>query len=97
MGIYIDGIDMPDDGKLIDISIYSSGKVVKTWDLNNKEIAKAVPSNQKTGEWNRDVEIPITCSVCGEDWDKYVEGQEVWYTGEIPNFCPHCGSYNGGK
>ena len=44
------------------------------------------------GKWDRDREIPNTCSVCGEDWDKYVYGQEVWYTGEIPNFCPNCGA-----
>ena len=52
---------------------------------------------RKKGKWNRDGEIPNTCSVCGEDWDKYVEGQDIWYTGEIPNFCPNCGSYNGGE
>lgn len=56
---------------------------------------KKLPSAQlerKRGKWNQDEEIPNTCSVCGEDWDKYVEGQEIWYTGEIPNFCPNCGA-----
>ena len=98
MGIYIDGIDIPDDGRLIDISIYSSGKVVKTWDLKNKEIAKAVPFNQmtlidmdilKTGKWilpngNLTDRPMAECDQCG--W--YVNPNHI----SEYDFCPHCGT-----
>lgn len=52
-----------------------------------------VPSAEpKHGEWIGG-DVPSECSVCGEYWDyKYVEGQEIWYTGELPNFCPNCGA-----
>lgn len=49
-------------------------------------------TNTAQGEWEPlCADIPKTCSVCGEDWDKYMYGSEVWYTGELPKFCPNCG------
>ena len=47
---------------------------------------------RKKGKWDGGGDIHQTCPFCGEDWDKYVYGDEVWYTGEVPNFCPNCGA-----
>jgi len=51
---------------------------------------------RKKGKWLVHGDIPKTCSRCHEDWDKYVNG-DVWYSDELPNYCPNCGSYNGGE
>lgn len=45
---------------------------------------------RKKGKWLGDGDIPKTCPYCHEDWDKYVNG-DVWYSGELPNYCPNCG------
>lgn len=41
MAILIEGVSMPEDGKLIDLTIESDGKVSKTWDLRCKQIGRA--------------------------------------------------------
>ncbi len=51
---------------------------------------------KKKGKWLVHGDVPKTCSCCHEDWDKYVNG-DVWYTDELPKYCPNCGSYNGGE
>ena len=53
------------------------------------ELLKAEPKCKK-GKWIAYGDIPKTCPYCHEDWDKYVYG-DVWYSGELPNFCPNCG------
>ena len=52
---------------------------------------------RKKGKWIAYGDIPKTCSCCHEDWDKYVYGDVLWYSDELPNYCPNCGSYNGGE
>ena len=53
----------------------------------------AIPSVERPqGEWIG-YDFPTKCSVCGHDWDEYVSGQEIWYEGSVPNFCPNCGAY----
>ena len=75
-------------------SLEASSVINQVW----KEVLEYSEQERKKGKWIKDGEIPNTCSVCGEDWDKYVEGQDIWYTGEIPNFCPNCGcQMNGGE
>lgn len=56
-----------------------------------------VEPERKKGKWIAYGDIPKTCSCCHEDWDKYVYGDVLWYSDELPNYCPNCGSYNGGK
>ena len=46
---------------------------------------------RKKGKWISDGDIPTKCPFCGEHWNKYIFGDEVWYTGEVPKFCPECG------
>jgi len=46
---------------------------------------------RKRGKWIANGDIHKECPFCGEDWDKYVFG-EVWYTDELPKFCPNCGA-----
>lgn len=48
-------------------------------------------TEREKGKWIANGDIHKECPFCGEDWDKYVFG-EVWYTGELPNFCPNCGA-----
>ena len=57
-----------------------------------KEIVERLPSaDRQQGEWIG-YEVPSKCSVCGHCWDEYVFGQEIWYDGSVPNYCPHCGA-----
>lgn len=51
---------------------------------------KSAQPRQK-GKWIANGDIHKECPFCGEDWDKYVFG-EVWYTDELPKFCPNCGA-----
>ena len=37
-------------------------------------------------------EIPTRCPICEHDWDEYVFGPEYFYTGDIPKYCPNCGT-----
>ncbi len=60
-----------------------------------KEMLESQPQRKK-GKWLVHGDVPKTCSCCHEDWDKLVNG-DVWYTDELPKYCPNCGSYNGGK
>lgn len=54
---------------------------------------RAIPSTDKLqGTW-LGYEIPNKCSICGHYWDEYVMGQEIFYNGNIPNYCPNCGAY----
>lgn len=46
---------------------------------------------RQKGKWIANGDIHKECPFCGEDWDKYVFG-EVWYTDELPKFCPNCGA-----
>ena len=57
------------------------------------KLVKKLPSADRlSGQWAPPyADVPTNCSICGEDWDKYVYGSEVWYTGELPKFCPNCG------
>ena len=43
MGVYIKGMDMPQDGGMLCINIYPDGKVCINLDLECKQIATAVP------------------------------------------------------
>ena len=54
---------------------------------------KSIPTIEpKRGRWIGG-DVLTNCSICGEAWDlKYLGGQEMWYTGELPNFCPNCGA-----
>lgn len=87
----------------------SSRQVIKAI-LDNKELFKFpediqrfaviiedLPSMDKPrGKWIG-YEVPSKCSVCGHDWDEYISGQEIWYDGTVPNFCPNCGAYMSGR
>ena len=55
-----------------------------------------VEPERKKGKWLVYGDIPTTCSCCHEDWNKYVNG-DVWYSDELPKYCPNCGSYNRGE
>ena len=65
-------------------------------DTKAEELDSSAQPERKKGKWLVYGDIPTTCSCCHEDWDKYVNG-DVWYSDELPNYCPSCGSYNGGK
>lgn len=56
-----------------------------------KLINELPAADRPQGEWTGG-DVPTRCSICGHDWDEYVEGQEIWYEGSIPNFCPNCGA-----
>ena len=61
-------------------------------------IVELTPSAEpKTGKWVRNFngnEWYWFCSNCKEEWYE----EELWMGGNnFPNFCPNCGSYNGGK
>ena len=47
-------------------------------------------ADRPQGEWIG-YEVPSECSVCGHCWDEYVLGQDIWYDGSVPNYCPNCG------
>ena len=50
------------------------------------------------GKWIDDgTELGCCCSECGTTLDDYFDGlsYEICLS-KIPNFCPNCGSYNGG-
>ena len=54
---------------------------------------------RKKGKWIDDgTELGCCCSECGVTLDDYFYGAlyEVRLD-KIPNFCPNCGSYNGGE
>ena len=54
------------------------------------ELPSTEPKRKK-GRWIAYGDIPKTCSCCHEDWDKYVYGDVLWYSDELPNYCPNCG------
>ena len=56
-----------------------------------EKVRKALSADRPQGEW-KGYEIPSECSVCGHNWDEYVFGQDIWYDGSVPNYCPHCGA-----
>lgn len=59
----------------------------------------SVESERKNGRWIDDgTELGCCCSECGVTLDDYFYGAlyEVRLD-KIPNFCPNCGSYNGGE
>ena len=93
----IDTDKLMNDIKVASGIVFRKGGIYDVTIVGNRTIISKLSQPRKKGKWNRNGDIPKTCSVCGEDWDKYVEGQEIWYTGEIPNFCPNCGSYNEGE
>ena len=63
-----------------------------------KEILES-QSERKRGKWVDDgTELGCCCSECGVTLDDYFYGElyEVRLS-KMPNFCPNCGSYNGGE
>lgn len=81
------------DNMAVETSQHIAGTELKTEHWHSK----TGHWHSKTGHWEPScADIPNRCSVCGEDWDKYVYGPEVWYTGELPKFCPNCGVRIGG-
>lgn len=68
-------------------------EVTGEWVADNCEaVLNRLPSaDRPQGEWIG-YEVPSECSVCGHCWDEYVFGQEIWYDGSVPNYCPHCGA-----
>ena len=71
---------------------YNLIKTTDGWVLDGKDIAFAGSdiTDRPQGEWIG-YEVPSECSVCGHCWDEYVLGQDIWYDGSVPNFCPNCG------
>ena len=54
---------------------------------------KALEQEPKCGKWlPENADVPTYCSVCGHSWDEYIHGSEIWYTGDLPYFCPNCGA-----
>ena len=73
----------------------------KTYKVDDKGVICAVIDEAPTveaepvrhGEWlPKCADVPSICSVCGEDWDEFTYGQDKWYTGGLPKYCPHCGA-----
>lgn len=58
--------------------------------LDGFKNAPTIEPERKKWEWIAYGDIAKTCPYCHEDWDKYVNG-DVWYSGELPNYCPNCG------
>lgn len=59
------------------------------WAMVNDFLEDATIKSEKweqIGRWINDEK----CSICGNHWDDYVSG-DIWYNGDLPNFCPHCG------
>ena len=57
-------------------------------------VIKSVPSAQKTGKWFTNIKKgTITCQVCKEEISYYpsIGIRPIW------EYCPYCGSYNGGE
>lgn len=65
--------------------------ISKAW----KRIKQLPPIQPKRGRWiSADAifgGVPFYCSECGENTRDTVMGKPRW------NFCPNCGSYNGGE
>ena len=82
--------------KALDANFTIKGKenmqtVLNYLELVRTRIEGAPTIEPKRGEW-KGGDVLTNCSICGEAWDlKYLGGQEMWYTGELPNFCPNCG------
>lgn len=58
---------------------------------------RALPSADRTGKWMVGDAFPhnVYCSNCFATYAQ--EKWEVWADGTLPrNYCPNCGSYNGG-
>jgi len=84
---------------IIELVFNEETKDIKCEDMRKVlNVLKKMPSAEprKKGKWLIYGDIPTTCSCCQEDWDKYVNG-DIWYTDELPKYCPNCGSYNGGE
>ena len=58
-------------------------------------MAKALPSARKIGRWMKREswkDVPTVCSECKHEFTEYVDGYEWEETGDLPNYCPHCGA-----
>ena len=73
-----------------DIAKFNNSDVKIVLENLKQNILKMPTTDRPQGEWIGG-DVPTRCSICGHDWDEYVEGQEIWYEGSVPNFCPHCG------
>ena len=76
--------------KLYEVEMNSKG-------MPNFSTAKEVPE-RKTGKWNTychgDIDFSYSCNQCGYSAPYQMIGGEVFQ--KKWNFCPNCGSYNGG-
>ena len=83
--------------KQIDIPELTKNGRIMAVDILFHEVETALEEVPEHGQWieREDAfgDIFYDCSMCGESWST-VEGNP-WNNGM--NYCPHCGSYNGGK
>ena len=76
-------------------SLEASSIINEVW----KEVLEYSEPKRKKGKWIDDgTELGCCCSECGTTLDDYFDGSlhEICLS-KIPNFCPSCGSYNGGE
>lgn len=84
MSIVINGIDMPKGNSTKNLLIYSDGRVF----TGHKDDANYSAEELRTGKWIA-AKYPFSkCSICKCYFDT---------AKNIGNFCPNCGSYNGGE
>lgn len=83
--------------KQIDVTELTKNGRIMAVDILFHEVETALEEVPEHGQWieREDAfgDIFYDCSMCGESWST-VEGNP-WNNGM--NYCPHCGSYNGGK
>ncbi len=79
---------------LVAINLYSLNNLIK--DLPTADVVEVVH-----GEWIRKADwkdLPTVCNQCKHEFTEYVIGYEWEETGDLPNFCPHCGArMDGGR
>ena len=72
--------------------------------FEGSEFENATPQ-RPTGHWIDDNANEIDakygrhlykCSECNRYAEDFVGGHEDWWDVDMPNYCPYCGSYNGG-
>lgn len=92
MSIVINGMDMPKGNSTKNLLIYSDGRVF----TGHKDDVNYSAEERKTGKWIYKKDLKqFFCDQCGEPSltydDYYIYGMD------FSNYCPNCGSYNGGE
>ena len=79
------------------VLLLKKGIIEGTWTDQYSKCPLAEEPECKKGKWIRNFdgnEWHWFCSNCKEEWYE----EDLWMGGnDFPNFCPNCGSYNGGE